>query len=168
MATQLSSILSEINTRGLHQPNRYRVVIARDGMGAELEMFAQAVNIPGQQISSFEYPFENVMYPVKVPNGTIIEDVNLTFMLTNDFKIKKFFDAWLAEVVTAEYLLNYPAEYEQDIQIIALNQKGEEVYTTKIVGAYPLTVASIPLAFDSNDEYTKLDVTLAITTATFE
>jgi len=137
-------------------------------MGPDLEMFAEAVNIPGMQITTFEYPMDNVKYQVKVPNGTILEDITITFMLTNDFKIKKFFDEWVTEIVTPEYLLNYCDKYEQDIKVEALDQTGAVVYTAKIIGAYPITVASIPLSYGAQNEYTKLEVTLTAITAIFE
>jgi len=168
MATTLDNILSEVGKRGLHSSNRYRVEIARDGAGSDLEMFAEAVNIPGVQVSTFEYPLDNVRNQVKVPNGLIIEDISITFMLTNDFEIKKFFDKWSKDVITDEYLLNYCADYEQDMKIQALDQTGQVVYTASITGAYPITVASIPLSYGAQNEYTKLEVTLSLNTIEFE
>lgn len=161
MTIGIQNLLSEINSKGLHSPNRFQIEIPRAGTGKDLQIFCETVSIPGIQISTFEYPLELKEHMIKVPNGLIYEDVTCSFMLTNDFKIKKFFDDWLKTIITDDYLLNYTSEYEQDITITALNQLDNAIYSIKLIQAYPVTVAPIDLSSSSQNEYTKLDVTFA-------
>lgn len=150
---------------GLHAGNRFKVLFTPPGNGGlsgeELTLSCEAVQIPGQQITTFEYPYNAIEQLVKVPNGYLNEDVVMTFLLTNDFSIKKTFDAWRKEIITDKYLLKYAADYETDITIIALDQKNTERYRMKLIGAFPITVGSIQLSNASKDEYAKLEVTFS-------
>ena len=147
---------------GINQPNRFKITFNPPGgglNGREITLLCQSVNIPGRQITSFEYPFDAVSNEVKVPNGYVNDDITCVFLITNDFSAQKMFNSWRKAIITDDYLLNYVDAYERDVTITALNQKNETAYTVLLKGAYPITVNSIQLDNGTMDEVTRLEVT---------
>lgn len=122
---------------------------------------AQSVNIPGKQIQSFAYsPYRN---PVEVPTGYVNEDLNMTFVLTNDYFIKKFFDKWTQLIVDPEsYLVGYPEEYRSDINIQQLGPDGEVVYEVTATEAFPKSVKGVDFTSE-NTQINTIDVTFSFT-----
>jgi hypothetical protein len=159
----IDALKAVIGSRGgVNQPNRFTITFNPPGGGLggdDITLLCESVSMPGHQISTFDYPFEAVLNSVKVPNGYIYEDVQCTFIITNDYSIKKIFDAWKTSIITEEYRLNYANVYERDIIISSLNQKNEKVYEVTLQNAYPMTVASIELNNGTVNEITKLQVT---------
>lgn len=159
----IDSLKATIGNRGgVNQPNRFTITFNPPGqydlIGREITLFCESVTLPGYQIQTFDYPFEAVLNTVKVPNGYIFEDITCTFIVTNDYSIKKVFDRWKDKIITKEFRLNYAAVYERDIRIASLNQKNEKVYEIKLEKAYPVTVNSIELNNGTSNEITKLTV----------
>ena len=149
---------------GAFQPNRFEItftppVAGGAGIGEELSLLCESTTIPGKQISTFEYPFQSIDNVVKVPNGYVFDDVECTFILTNDFDLKTIFENWLNTIITENYRLAYAADYEVPVVISALNQKNEIIYTTTLLNAYPVTVNAIELNMGSTNEIGKLSVT---------
>ena len=160
----INDLIAAINDGGgMHSPNRYKIRITRGGVPDNMDLFCEAVNIPGVTISTFDYPLNNAEHPVNVPNGIENEDVSMTFMLTNDFAIKKFFDDWRFDIITENYLLNYSGVYEEDITIMVYDQNGNKKYTSKLINAYPTAVNAIALSSATQNDLTRLEVTFTYT-----
>jgi len=143
---------------GVHSPNRYEVIIPGFG-GRDVSLLCESLTIPGEQVETFEYPLNALEHLVKVPNGLIHEDLSCTFIVTNDFNVKAFFDRWRRRIIGTNYLLNYPASYEVDIIIKALDQQNNPVYSVKLEGAFPITVGAMALSNATSNEVSRLEVT---------
>lgn len=147
---------------GVNQPNRFQITFDPPGAvllnGRELTLLCESVSIPGYQINTFDYPFDAVLNTVKVPNGYSYEDITCTFIVTNDYSIRKIFDRWRRAIITNEFRLNYAAVYERDIVISSLNQKNEKAYEVRLEKAYPITVNSIELNNGTTNDISKLQV----------
>ena len=88
----------------------------------ELSLLAQSCNIPGRTIGTIDY--KSVRQSVKIPNGYSQEDVTMTFLLTNDYFVKRIFDRWINSSVDQEtYRVMYDNYYTGDILINQLNLK---------------------------------------------
>lgn len=163
----IDSLKAAIGGRGgINQPNRFEITFNPPGgglNGQDITLLCESVSIPGYQINTFDYPFEAVLNSVKVPNGYIYEDVQCTFIVTNDYVIKKIFDKWKKSIITDEFRLNYAFSYERDVKIASLDQQNKKVYEVTLENAYPVTVASIELNNGSVNEITKLVVTFTYT-----
>jgi hypothetical protein len=156
---------------GIHSPNRFQITFNPPGGGLggrDLTLLCEAVNIPGRQITTFEYPYNAVEQQVKVPNGFINEDITCTFLVTNDFSIPTMFEAWRKAIINDDYLLEYANVYERTITIIALDQQNTQVHRVWLDKAYPITVNSIALSNATTNETTKLEVTFTYVNMRFQ
>ena len=163
----IDSLKAAIGGRGgINQPNRFEITFNPPGgglNGQDITLLCESVSLPGYQINTFDYPFEAVLNSVKVPNGYTYEDVQCTFIVTNDYVIKRIFDTWKKTIITDEFRLNYARAYERDVKIASLNQRNEKKYEITLENAYPITVASIDLNNGTSNEITKLQVTFTYT-----
>jgi len=125
----------------------------------DIGLLCESCSIPGRQKKTMEHShFRNT---VKVPNNYINEDITFTFLLTNDYYMKKMFDKWSELIIDPEsYKLNYNAEYQRDITIQQLNEKNVPVYGIKLKNAYPISVSSIELSNTGENSIQKLSVTM--------
>jgi hypothetical protein len=114
----IDDLKSVIGARGgLAQTNRFEIqVTPPTGLGIatrDFSVLCESCSLPGRQITTIDYQILQQSY--KIPSGFINEDVTFTFLLTNDFYVKKAFEAWANAVVDfnsykVKYLDNYAGE----------------------------------------------------------
>ena len=159
-------VLPQLNREGgFAKANRYQVLISTgDATTTEmLDLFAENITLPGKQIMNFDYSLHALKNTVKHPNGFLLEDISITFRLTNTYDAKDFFDKWQESIITPTYLLNYSAVYERDIHIRQLNEKNKPIYEVTLLNAYPITVSAIELNSESSNSISKLTVSFTYT-----
>ena len=125
----------------------------------EIGFLCESCTLPGRQILTADY--QSVKQSVKVPYGFINEDVTFTFLLTNDYYIKKMFDNWSDQIINySTYRASYMKDYVTDVTIVQLNKKNLPIYKVVLQNAYPVTFN--PITLDNNAENTaqKFSVTL--------
>ena len=119
----------------------------------------ESAQLPGRSISTFEHGMTK--HAIKRPYGYINDDVTLTFYVTNDFYIKKLWEAWLNTVVNdVNDKIGYRDDYAQDVVISVLNLNHNEIHQVTLTKAYPITINAIELNNGSENELMRLTVTL--------
>ena len=126
----------------------------------DINLLCDAVSIPGKQISTLDYQAEK--QSIKIPYGVINEDVTMSFILTNDYYMKKLFDSWQSGVFDVErYRAGYKKDFTTDIVIQQLNSKNIPVYGVRLENAFPITVSAVSLDNNSENSVQKMSVTLS-------
>lgn len=126
----------------------------------DISILCEAVSFPGRQISTIDYIAER--QGIKVPYSVINEDVSMTFLLTNDYFIKKMFDAWSTGIFDVEkYRAGYKKDFVTDIVIQRLDQNNVPVYSVRLEGAFPTTISAINLDNNSENTIQKMTVTMS-------
>ncbi|MEK9699574.1 MAG: hypothetical protein VW270_27600 [Candidatus Poseidoniales archaeon] len=109
---------------GPARPNYYVVQMPSIGnmSGRELNLLTQTVTLPGRQIVSNErrigVTFQKMAY------GYAVEDVSMTFLCLNDYKVRKYFEEWQNLAInqsTGE--IGYHKDYTKDL-VIKQMKKG--------------------------------------------
>ena len=158
---------------GIAKTSLYKVdlpYIAETGISTSgLNLMCRSATLPGRQIMTAERMI-GLKYE-KVANSFAIDDVSMTFYLTNDYEAKRYFDTWSSlSVDPVTYELNYkygPNGYAKDVVITQLNKKSEPVYICRLKDAFPTTVNAIE--FSSNEgNVVELNVQLSYTDWTGE
>ena len=150
---------------GLSKANRFDVLITLPrgivaDQGRDLSFLVESSQIPGKQITSFEWSLYG--HTIKVPTGYILEDVTMVFNITNDYYVKKIFDDWQNKVIDEHaYLLAYDSAFKADVHIRQLNEQDEIVYSATLVRAYPISVQSMMMDNAADSTTQKLSVTFA-------
>lgn len=126
----------------------------------DVSILCDQVTMPGRQVSTTD--LSNNMLNLKLPYNYINDDVSMSFHITNDHYMKKFFENWVGRIINRRTLtLNYRSSYATDIIIQQLDQRDIPVYTCTLKNAYPITVASYDLSNASESTTQKLNVTFA-------
>ena len=132
-----------------------------------LNMTCTAVNLPGRQIETTDRIIG--MKTERVVNGFVSDDVSMTFMLTNQYEAKRYFDEWSAlSVDTEAYELNYKYDefgnpaYAKPVTIHQLNAEAENVYVCTLQEAFPTTINAIELSGEAS-ALVQLNVQLSYT-----
>jgi len=126
----------------------------------DISMLCDSVSIPGKQISTIDYQAQK--QSIKIPYGTLHDDVSLTFLLTNDYYMKSMFDQWINNIVNTDtYGVAYKRDIVTDVIIQQLDEQNTPIYGVKLEGAFPTTMNEIVLSNDSTDTIQKLNVSFS-------
>ena len=112
-------------------------------------LLCQTATMPGKRILTSEAMHNHHM--AKKPYSAATDEVTMSFVLTNDYYIKKYFDMWQEMIIDTtgkHYKAFYKSEYCTDILIQQLSQSNDVIpgYTIKLENAYPITVGGIDLS----------------------
>jgi hypothetical protein len=126
----------------------------------DISLLCENVVLPGRQVSTLDYIAEK--QSVKVPYTFINEDVQCSFLLTNDYYMKTMFDGWLESVFDSnKYKAKFKKDFTSDVVIQQLNEKNVPIYGVRLENAFPTTVAGITLDNNSESAVQKLNVTFS-------
>jgi hypothetical protein len=155
-------------TSGISRADRFRVKLpAEFGVdGRTVDTLCRATNIPGRQITTNDRTIG--MITQKMPYGFLSEDVNLTFLLDQDYSMRTYFENWQKAIVGFDtYELFYKSGsngYGKDVIIEQLNHgDGSVVYACKLIKAFPTTMQAIELGDDLQNQIVQLNVQLSYT-----
>lgn len=181
LPVSIDTLKSTINRRGgVARPNRFGVYITHpskninsllnfnpanllsnliSGQGVNIGDFIQDprdmfllcrnVTMPGKRISTTEATHNHHLS--KKPYSAITDEVTMSFMLTNDYYIKKYFDMWQEMIVDTSgehYKTFYKSEYTTDVIIQQLSASNDVVpgYSVRLQNAYPIQVGAVELS----------------------
>ena len=157
----IEQLKSEISRGGgLARPNQFLVQLPSAESRA-LNILCTRASLPGKQIFTHErrigMKFERVAYTFGV------DDVSLSFLLTNDYSAKVYFDNWRKKILNEETLtVNYKTEYQESVRIhqlkrpiapsinrgggsnsLDINIREDTVYSVELIDAFPTTLQAI-------------------------
>tara|TARA_Y100000114_G_scaffold152111_1_gene169926 strand:- start:116 stop:751 length:636 start_codon:yes stop_codon:yes gene_type:complete len=125
----------------------------------DIAILCQSVTLPGSTIATYEEGLHKQVR--KFPYTFIDDEVTMSFLLTNDYYMRKMFDNWMSNIVNKEsHLVGYKNDYSVDVIIQQLNQKNIPVYGVKLEKAFPTAISSSELSQDSG-EFVRFEVTWA-------
>ena len=193
LPVSIDSIKSTINRRGgVARGNRFAVYVSHpskgmnsllqfnpanllsnliSGQGVRLgdfisdprDMFllCRTVTLPGKRIMTTEATHNH--HNTKKPYSAATDEVTMTFLMTNDYYIKKYFDMWQEMIIDTShehYKAFYKREYCSDVSIQQLSASNDVVpgYTIKLENAYPIQVGALELG-NSADGLMELSIT---------
>jgi hypothetical protein len=126
----------------------------------DISFLCENVTLPGRGISTLDKMSEK--QGVKIPYTVIDSDVEMTFLLTNDYYMKTLFDNWMSSIIDMDkYKVGYKKDYAVDVVIQQLNQQNIPVYGVKLENAYPIDMNAITLDNTQENGVQKLNVTFA-------
>lgn len=178
MAFNINEFTASIGAKGVSKTSDFRVFITCPRLrgSEELTLRAESVQLPGRTVSTTE--FIDVGPQRKIGYGAIYTDTTINFILNERYDEKRYFDQWIDLVVgnhrveSSPYQLGrfnpgYYNDYVGTITIFNFGKVGVPLYTTKLIEAYPISIAPISLDW-SSDEIAKLNVQFAFRYYTHE
>jgi hypothetical protein len=119
----------------------------------DMFLLCRNVTMPGKRISTTEATHNHHLS--KKPYSAITDEVTMTFLLTNDYYIKKYFDMWQEMIIDTSgkhYKTFYKKEYCTDVTIQQLSSGNDVVpgYSIILENAYPIQVGAIELSSEGD------------------
>ena len=150
-----------------------RVGISRRFIDEDLGLYVTDAVLPGSSFADVEVSGDRQGITERMPFKRIYDDVTLTFMVDKDYKVMKYFEAWIqlinplhgdtdGKADNQVMTLNYPKDYKCTMSVVKFNRDffhrgGGYVYYC-FVRSWPLSISSVPVNYDSGS-ILKLNVT---------
>lgn len=179
MAFNIDKMVSEGLKSGVAKTAHYEVVILPPPImlskgnnwtseARDLTYRADSVEIPGRTTLTIDHKFSNMGPINKIPYSQIYPDVTITFMLSDDFREKMFFDEWQSKMLDTSpsgtdqmFNVKYFDEYKSTIiikQFDAVSYLRSEVTLHE---AYPIIMNGVQMGWQ-NDEIARVSVQMAL------
>jgi len=151
---------------GLAAPNRFNVMLTPPrGIASDIQEFTilcENASFPGKQILTADYGL--LRQTEKIPIGYMNEEVTFTFLLTNQYSMKRIFESWLDKVLDMNrYRVAYKNEYSTDVTIEQLDRDNSAVYKVTLMEAFPITLSAIGFDNAAESSVQKMTVSMAFT-----
>ena len=182
MASPLGILEFQKAIRGGVRPNLFKVehawpsadtgltsptISGATASGAEVTYMCKSAALPATNVGTVELPFRGRV--VKVPGDRTYETWTATFYNDDAFKLRAAYEKWIALTngVDANVAEVDISDVFQDIEVTQLDKFAgganqlEPIRTYRLVGAWPVSVGQIAVAYDNNDSYEEFDVEFA-------
>jgi len=124
-------------------------------------LLCDSVQLPGRRIATMER--RTTHKAIKKPYSYLVDEVTFTFTLTNDYYIKKYFDSWQDMIVSgSDKGIAYKDTYTTDIVIQQMGSGNDFIpaYGVKLINAFPISVGTIDLSNQSENDVVKVTITV--------
>jgi len=139
---------------------------------ASLESYlCKSAALPASTVGTVELPFRGRV--LKVPGDRTFESWTATFYMDDAFDLRGAYEKWIdltnrVDVNRSDApLATGDGGTLQDINILQLDKFSESsnglatIREYKLVGAFPVSVSQVSVAYDNNDSYEEFDVEFA-------
>ena len=125
-----------------------------------LSLQCDTAELPGKTLQTADVKIYGPTF--KVPYQKQYNDISLSFICTNDFYERKLFDLWIDAIMPSDtnnlrFAKDDDTRYTKYIQILQYDDFIKQIYSVKLIDAFPMGVAAQPLAW-SDDGYHRLTV----------
>ena len=182
MASPLGILEFQKAIRGGVRPNLFKVehawpaadtglstpsITGATGINAAVSYMCKSAALPATNVGTVELPFRGRV--IKVPGDRTYETWTATFYNDDAFKLRSAYEKWIALTngVDANVAEADISDIFQSIQVTQLDKFAggsnqlEPIRTYELVGAWPVSVGQIAIAYDNNDSYEEFDVEFA-------
>ena len=149
------------------------VGISRRFVDEDLGLFVSDAVLPGSSFADVEVSGDRQGITERMPFKRIYDDVTFTFMVDRDYKVLRYFEAWMqlinplhgdtdGKADNQVTTLRYPKDYKFTMSIMKFNKdyfkRGIGFAYYCFVRSWPLSMSSIPVNYESGSML-KLNVT---------
>ena len=141
------------NAGGLAKPNKFHVELpAIPGSpltSRDLSILCRPASLPAKQVTTHERRIG--METEKIAYGYVVDDINISFLVLNDYRVKRYFDAWRGLTIneTAQ-TANYKDDYKRTVKIHQLAMATPSIFfdlATLGFPALPITNRNLSKSF---------------------
>ena len=131
---------------------------------SKLPFMCKMASLPASTITPIETHYFG--RPIKLSGNRTFEDLNLTIINDEDFKVRNALEAWSNSINALERnIRTLPSSqtslYKSTAEVQQLGQNGDILRTYKFVGVWPTTIAQIDLDW-SNEAVQEFQCTFAV------
>jgi len=121
---------------------------------SKIEFLASAASLPGKSFATTTHRMYG--FGLDVPYEASYEPVQLTFLNTNDYSPRTFFEDWMANIARIKsYNMHYYKDYiSPSVMITAYDDMNISRYQCKLIESYPKSMSAIEMGWDGQDVQT--------------
>lgn len=128
-----------------------------------LSLQCESAELPGKALITSDVKIYGPTF--KVPYQTQYQDINLTFLCTNEFYERKLFDRWIESIHPTDtnnlrYAKGENTRYLTNVKIIQYDDFIRQIYAVELLDAFPIAISPQPLAW-SEDGFHRLTIQVA-------
>lgn len=157
----LNEFVSNINSIGVSKSSFYEVSIIRGDIETQKVLTArcESAMIPGIQILTTDYKLYGGAPILKIPNSRTNDEIQLTFLETEDFKIRYFFEEWMSQISSFRTTsVAYYNDVCRDIGITCFDSEGNISYVVEAKNAIPTRLDMTSVNWSDYDQLIKFTV----------
>ena len=118
-----------------------------------IEFLASAASLPGKSYALTTHRMYG--FGLEVPYEAAYEPVQLTFMNTNDYSPRTFFEDWMANMARIKsYNMHYYNDFISTVKVHAWDDNNNKRYSCELVESYPKSMSAIEVGWDGVDVQT--------------
>ena len=118
-----------------------------------IEFLASAASLPGKSFSTTTHRMYG--FGLQVPYEAKYEPVQLTFLNTNDYSPRTFFEDWMSNIARIKsYNMHYYKDFISTVKIHAYDDQDRKRYSCELVESYPKSMSAIEMGWDGMDVQT--------------
>ena len=145
--------------------NQFQVTMPFPGFAAvggetrTMSYLCQSTNLPGMTLGEISIPFRGrALY---IAGDRSFESWTTTIMNDTDFMLRNAFERWMNSInaMSDNSGLENPSDYMVDAFVDQLDRAGQVIKSYTFRGMWPLTIANIDVAYETNDAIETFDVT---------
>ena len=145
--------------------NQFQVTLPFPGFAAvggesrTMSYLCQATHLPGMTIGEVELPFRG--RKLYIAGERSFEVWTTTIMNDTDFMLRNAFERWMNAInsMSDNSGLENPADYMVDAFVDQLDRAGQVIKSYTFRGLWPLTIANIDVAYETDNAIETFDVT---------
>jgi hypothetical protein len=156
----LAGVLGEVLGQDPIDP---QAITANPQTTRHMAFVCEAAELPGKTIRTHDAQIYGPGF--KVPYQAAYNDMNLTFLCTNDFVERKLFDRWMESMIPSDtnnprYPRGETSRYMTNITITQYDEFINRIYVIQLIDAFPIGIAPQQLAW-ADDNFSRLTVNFA-------
>jgi hypothetical protein len=167
MALNIQRFMSNMSQKPSARSSHFDVIItSKIGGKSDLTLRAENVSLPGRSVSTTD--FFDVGPPRKMGYSAIYGESAISFILSDDYNEKEYFDKWTDVIVGPHrrrknsggdrFNAGYYDDYKGTVEIQNYSASGQPTYKTTLIEAWPMIISPVQLDWGSSD-FAKLNVT---------
>ena len=145
--------------------NQYTVTMPFPGFAAvggetrTMSYLCTATSLPGMTLAEIPVPFRG--RNLYIAGDRTIEPWSVTVLNDTDFLIRNAFERWMNEInaMSDNSGLENPSDYMVDAFVDQLDRAGQVIKSYTFRGLWPLTLANIDVAYETDNAIETFDVT---------
>ena len=152
MSFSISEFAASIGASGVANASNFKVIITPPSSLQidELSMRCESVDFPGRNVEFVETGYSGMNF--KVAMGSNVPEINISLILSTDFREKVDILAWQDKIVGNYrngqiagnmFNINYYDDYKGRVTILQYDDEGEVSYTCDLIDAFPASVGNI-------------------------
>lgn len=142
MASSVDQLKSNITWRGgLARPNNFLIELpSLSGVSSQtMNVLCRSATLPGKQILTHDRQVG--MEREKIAYGYAVDDVTMTFLMTNDYAVRDYFDRWKSIILNDDnQTVKYKNQYQSRVVIHQLANSVPSIMLGASINIGPFSV----------------------------